>query len=95
MAGLALSSPPDELNVVLVDYKGGAAFRDCRALPHTVGLVTDLDAHLTERALRSLQAELKRREHLLSVAGTKDIGDYLDARERRPATSRRCLGWSS
>jgi S-DNA-T family DNA segregation ATPase FtsK/SpoIIIE len=82
VAGLATSSPPDELNVVLVDYKGGAAFRDCRALPHTVGLVTDLDAHLTERALRSLQAELKRREHLLSEAGAKDIGDYIEARER-------------
>ncbi len=84
VAGLALSSPPDELNVVLVDYKGGAAFRDCRALPHTVGLVTDLDAHLTERALRSLHAELKRREHVLAEAGAKDIGDYVDARERRP-----------
>jgi S-DNA-T family DNA segregation ATPase FtsK/SpoIIIE len=82
VAGLATSSPPDELNVVLVDYKGGAAFRDCRALPHTVGLVTDLDAHLTERALRSLQAELKRREHLLAVVGAKDIGDYVDARAR-------------
>jgi len=82
VAGLATSSPPDELNVVLVDYKGGAAFRDCRALPHTVGMVTDLDAHLTERALRSLQAELKRREHMLAAAGTKDIGDYVDARAR-------------
>ncbi|MGH9090999.1 MAG: FtsK/SpoIIIE domain-containing protein [Acidimicrobiales bacterium] len=82
VAGLATSSPPDELNVVLVDYKGGAAFRDCVALPHTVGMVTDLDAHLTERALRSLQAELKRREHVLAAAGTKDIGDYVDARTR-------------
>lgn len=80
VAGLATTSPPDELNVVLVDYKGGAAFRDCQALPHTVGMVTDLDAHLTERALRSLQAELKRREQVLAAAGTKDIGDYVETR---------------
>jgi DNA segregation ATPase FtsK/SpoIIIE, S-DNA-T family len=49
---------------VLIDYKGGAAFADCARLPHTVGLVTDLDAQLTERALRSLRCELSRREAL-------------------------------
>ena len=36
---------------MLIDYKGGAAFEACARLPHTVGIVTDLDAHLTERAL--------------------------------------------
>jgi S-DNA-T family DNA segregation ATPase FtsK/SpoIIIE len=82
VASLAVGLPPDEINVVLIDYKGGAAFHDCRRLPHTVGMVTNLDGHLTERALRSLRAELKRREHMLALAGTKDIGDYQEARER-------------
>jgi S-DNA-T family DNA segregation ATPase FtsK/SpoIIIE len=82
VAGLASGTPPDELNIVLVDYKGGAAFRDCRNLPHTVGMVTDLDGHLTERALRSLRAELKRREHILAMARVKDIGDYQELRDR-------------
>jgi S-DNA-T family DNA segregation ATPase FtsK/SpoIIIE len=82
VAGLAANSPPDELNFVLIDYKGGAAFRDCKKLPHTVGMVTDLDPHLTERALRSLRAELKRREHVLAQAGIKDIEDYQDAASR-------------
>jgi len=41
-------------------YKGGAAFKDCNHLPHTVGMVTDLDGHLTTRALESLGAELRR-----------------------------------
>lgn len=80
VAGLAAWSPCDELNVVLVDYKGGAAFRELDRLPHTVGFVTDLDAHLTERALRSLRAELKWREGVLSAATVKDIDDYTDAR---------------
>jgi S-DNA-T family DNA segregation ATPase FtsK/SpoIIIE len=86
VAGLAVANPPEDLNFVLVDYKGGAAFRDCERLPHTVGLVTDLDAHLTERALRSLRAELKRREHVLSAANAKDISDYRSARERSGRT---------
>ena len=61
---------------MLVDYKGGAAFKDCAQLPHTVGMVTDLDTHLVERALTSLGAELRRREHLLAAPGAKDIEDY-------------------
>ncbi|MEO6116202.1 MAG: FtsK/SpoIIIE domain-containing protein, partial [Pseudolysinimonas sp.] len=84
VASLAVANRPDEMNFVLVDYKGGAAFKDCVDLPHTVGMVTDLDTHLVERALESLGAELRRREHLLAGAGAKDLPDYLDLRVRQP-----------
>ena len=73
VASLAVANCPDELTFVLVDYKGGSAFKDCAWLPHTVGMVTDLDAHLVSRALVSLGAELKRREHLLADPGAKDL----------------------
>ncbi|MBB2975118.1 S-DNA-T family DNA segregation ATPase FtsK/SpoIIIE [Microbacterium endophyticum] len=86
VASLAVANSPAEMNFVLVDYKGGAAFKDCSALPHTVGMVTDLDAHLVERALTSLSAELRRREHLLSETGAKDIEDYQDLATRRDLT---------
>ncbi|MFF3752465.1 FtsK/SpoIIIE domain-containing protein [Streptomyces sp. NPDC002018] len=82
VAGLAVVNRPDEMTFVLVDYKGGSAFAECAELPHTVGLVTDLDTHLVERALVSLGAELRRRETLLSSAAAKDIEDYLDKRGR-------------
>ena len=77
IASLALANRPDELAFVLVDYKGGAAFSDCARLPHTVGVVTDLDGHLTQRALTSLQAEVRRRERLLRDAGAADLEAYL------------------
>jgi DNA segregation ATPase FtsK/SpoIIIE, S-DNA-T family len=80
IASLAVNNRPDEMNYVLVDYKGGAAFKDCNNLPHTVGMVTDLDGHLTSRALESLGAELHRREHQLARADAKDIEDYLAAK---------------
>lgn len=80
IASLAVANRPDEMTFVLVDYKGGAAFKDCNNLPHTVGMVTDLDGHLTTRALESLAAELHRREHQLADSGTKDIEDYLAAK---------------
>ncbi len=81
IASLAVGNRPDEFNFVLVDYKGGAAFKDCNHLPHTVGMVTDLDGHLTTRALESLGAELRRREHQLARADAKDIEDYLAGRQ--------------
>lgn len=84
ITSLAVGNTPDALNFVLIDYKGGSAFLDCSRLPHTVGMVSDLDAHLTERALASLAAELRRREEILFKAETKDIEDYNDARRLRP-----------
>ncbi|MFJ3309087.1 FtsK/SpoIIIE domain-containing protein [Streptomyces sp. NPDC086549] len=84
ITSLAVHNRPDALNFVLIDYKGGAAFQDCSRLPHTVGMVSDLDAHLTERALASLAAELRRREEILLDAGAKDIEDYADTRRLRP-----------
>jgi S-DNA-T family DNA segregation ATPase FtsK/SpoIIIE len=88
VASLAVANRPDALTFVLVDYKGGAAFAECVDLPHCVGLVTDLDGHLVGRALASLDAELRRREHLLAAAGAKDLEDYQQVtRASRPGIS--------
>ena len=75
VAGLAATLPPDELNLVLVDFKGGAAFDACADLPHTVGLVTDLDEHLAGRVLRCLRAELTHRERVLRAAGASALDE--------------------
>ncbi len=85
VASLAAANRPDAMTFVLIDYKGGSAFKDCVDLPHTVGMVTDLDSHLVERALASLGAELRRREHQLAAVGAKDIEDYTDLVDRRGA----------
>jgi S-DNA-T family DNA segregation ATPase FtsK/SpoIIIE len=74
--GLAAQLSPDHVTFVLVDYKGGSTFDACADLPHTVGLVTDLDDGLAERALISLDAELHRRERLLRSVGASDLSDY-------------------
>ncbi|MFE1763013.1 FtsK/SpoIIIE domain-containing protein [Streptomyces angustmyceticus] len=87
VAALAVANTPENMTFVLVDYKGGSAFKDCVHLPHTVGMVTDLDAHLVERALESLGAELHRREHILAQVGAKDIEDYQDLVRRHPGTA--------
>ncbi|WP_156761676.1 FtsK/SpoIIIE domain-containing protein [Microbacterium karelineae] len=87
VVGLAMANRPDALNFVLIDYKGGSAFADCERLPHTVGMVTNLDARETERALASLDAELKRREQVLRDMGAKDL-DAAWARDPEGAAQR-------
>ncbi|MFJ6088224.1 FtsK/SpoIIIE domain-containing protein [Streptomyces sp. NPDC092369] len=84
VASLALANSPEHLTFVLIDYKGGAAFKSCVRLPHTVGTVTELDPYLVQRLLDSLAAELRRREGLLARADAKDIEDYHDLRRRDP-----------
>jgi S-DNA-T family DNA segregation ATPase FtsK/SpoIIIE len=87
VASLAAANRPDEMTFVLIDYKGGSAFAECARLPHTVGMVTDLDARQVARALASLSAELTRREHILAAVGAKDIEAYqllVDARRAAP-----------
>lgn len=88
VAAMAALTGPDRLSFILVDYKGGSAFAEVAGLPHTVGLVTDLDEHLTARALTSLQAEIKRRERLLREVAAPDFAAYDALRAARPALPR-------
>ena len=84
---LAVSVDPDHLVFVLVDYKGGSAFDACAELPHTVGLVTDLDERLAARALICLEAELRHREETLRRVGAADLRAYWAAGHPEPLPS--------
>ncbi|SEN79952.1 FtsK/SpoIIIE domain-containing protein [Actinacidiphila rubida] len=81
IASMAVDADPEHLTFALVDYKGGGALDECAALPHTVGLVTDLDEQLSERALRCLEAELHHRERLLRETGLSHVRDYQRLRD--------------
>ncbi len=76
VAGWTATFPPDRLALLLVDYKGGAAFAEAAQLPHVLGVVTDLGPDEAARALRSLEAELRRREAVLGQLGVRDIGAH-------------------
>ncbi len=80
LLGMATTHSPERVNFLLVDYKGGSAFGPCSHLPHSVGLVTDLNPRLVRRVLDSLKAELTRREHLLNQWSAKDLLD-LESKE--------------
>lgn len=67
---LALCHHPYDLNFALIDFKGGAAFNELAALPHTVGVVTDIESNATfaERVIQALNGEIQRRKVVLERA---------------------------
>jgi DNA segregation ATPase FtsK/SpoIIIE, S-DNA-T family len=82
-AALAARHDPALLNLLLIDFKGGAAFADLAHLPHVAGLVTNLadDLSLVDRMQLALAGELARRQEQLRLAGNLgSIADYQAAR---------------
>ena len=80
---MAAAHPPRDLSVLLVDFKGGSAFASLEALPHCVGVITDLDDATALRALESLAAELRRRELHLAEHRARSV-DELEGGGRLP-----------
>ena len=98
VAALALSHPPDDLAMILVDYKGGAAFAPFAALPHVAGIIDNLadDAGRIERARASIAGEVLRRQRMLRDAGgSPSITHYRELRAQgvaAPTAEHRQLG---
>lgn len=81
--GLAATHSSEQLNFVLVDFKGGATFAPFDRLPHTAAVITNLaDAlPLVDRMVDAINGELVRRQELLRRAGNfASVRDYERAR---------------
>ncbi|EMY35678.1 FHA domain-containing protein [Arthrobacter crystallopoietes BAB-32] len=72
---LAYQHPPEKLNFLFIDFKGGSGLGSVSGLPHSAGLLTDLTASQVGRALSWLRAEVTRRELELARLGVADIRD--------------------
>lgn len=68
---MAVNYHPNEVAFILIDYKGGGMAKSFEKLPHTVGVVTNLDGSAIKRSIISIQSELKRRQTLFNEAGKK------------------------
>ncbi|MFI2259619.1 type VII secretion protein EccCa [Streptomyces tubercidicus] len=71
VTSLALTHSSEILNLVLVDFKGGATFLGLEDLPHTSAVITNLadEAALVTRMHDAVHGELIRRQELLRSAG--------------------------
>ena len=68
---LALTHSPEQLNLVLVDFKGGATFAGMSDLPHVSAMISNLESELSlvDRMQDALQGEMVRRQEVLREAG--------------------------
>jgi len=67
---------PDQLSLVLLDFKGGSTLGPYAGTPHCQSLVTDLNVESGERLLSGLRVEVRRRESLFRDAGAEDYTRY-------------------
>ena len=71
---MAINYSPNEVNFILIDYKGGGlagAFENKETgvkLPHLAGTITNLDTVEMNRSLASIQSELRRRQKIFNEA---------------------------
>ncbi|WP_454194235.1 type VII secretion protein EccCa [Nocardia sp. Marseille-Q1738] len=80
---LVTTHSPDLLNLVLVDFKGGATFLGLESLPHVAAVITNLEEELSmvDRMKDALSGEMNRRQELLRSAGNfANVTEYEKAR---------------
>jgi S-DNA-T family DNA segregation ATPase FtsK/SpoIIIE len=77
------SHSPEALNLVLVDFKGGATFLGLEGVPHISAIITNLEDELilVDRMRDALAGEMNRRQELLRAAGNfPNVTEYERAR---------------
>lgn len=82
--GLAMVHSSEQLNFVLVDFKGGATFLGLDELPHVSAVITNLEGELilVDRMSDAIAGEMERRMEVLRAAGNfKNREDYEEARQ--------------
>ncbi len=81
---LAINNHPDDLSIVIVDFKGGVDHEAVKPLPHVIDVATNLDIEQFRRTVVLLKAESRRRQDLLASAGASNIDSYRMVRRSRP-----------
>ncbi|NLU79863.1 type VII secretion protein EccCa [Micromonospora sp. HNM0581] len=82
VCALAATHSSEILNLVLVDFKGGATFLGMERLPHTSAVITNLadELPLVDRMQDALNGEMTRRQEALRASGYASLFDYEKAR---------------
>lgn len=83
---LALNYHPSQVQFILIDYKGGGTANVFKDLPHVTGIIDNQqDQRVIQRALKSIQGEINRRERIFKRLGIDHIDDYIQYYNSDPA----------
>lgn len=78
---LATANHPDDLSIVIVDFKGGVDHELSARLPHVIDLSTNHDVASFTRSVSLMEAELERRQREFKSVGAPNFDAYRAARE--------------
>lgn len=73
---LAVNFHPNDVGVVLIDYKGGGLASKFNGLPHVLGTITNLDDE-SMHLIFALQGEIRRRQIILREYNVTHIDSYI------------------
>ncbi|MDR6865511.1 S-DNA-T family DNA segregation ATPase FtsK/SpoIIIE [Microbacterium resistens] len=85
LIGLAINFSPEDVGMLIIDWKGGGIANTLDTLPHFMGAITNLDGAGTARALASIKAELNKRQREFAVYGVNSINAYMSLYKQRHA----------
>lgn len=68
---------PYEVAFVIIDFKGGGMVNQFKNLPHLLGAITNIDGKEINRSLKSIKAELQKRQRLFAEADVNHIDKYI------------------
>ena len=74
---LMLNYGPEQVQFILIDYKGGGMAGPFMSMPHVAGVIDNLQGpRIISRALASLNGEIHRRERIFKEHDVSSIDDY-------------------
>jgi len=68
---------PDEVGFLIIDFKGGGMVNQFKDLPHLLGAITNIDGKEINRSLKSIKAELQKRQRMFADADVNHIDKYI------------------
>lgn len=69
---------PYEVGFVIIDFKGGGMVNQFKDLPHLMGAITNIDGKEINRSLKSIKAELQKRQRYFAEADVNHIDKYIE-----------------
>ncbi len=75
--GAATLFHPYEIGFLIIDFKGGGMVNQFKDLPHLIGAITNIDGNEVQRSLKSIKAELMKRQNYFAEAGVNHIDKYI------------------
>ncbi len=73
---LCVNFSPEDINFLIIDYKGGGMANLFSGLPHLAGQITNLSGNGIRRAMISIKSESLRRQKLFSEYYVNSINQY-------------------